>query len=160
MMSHRTLLLVLALAWLTSCLPEEQLARLLDRHPALLTQLAPSLVRDSTVTQQRDTVLSVQANGATRRVRVLLREVTHYRTTHATLVLDNARSRRLLADSQNHLKMQADQLKAAKLEVARLSSLTYPKWYRSTWFWISLLLLVLLICSIGLRFTKFSLPNL
>jgi len=157
-MSPLTLLAALALAWLTSsCVPEQQLARLLDRHPALLTQIVgPQQVSDSTVVQVRDSVVTVNANGQSYRVVIPVREVTRYRSRISTLVLDNARARRLLAEARIDAKLTHDQFQASQREVARLTAMAFPHWYSSPWFWVSVLLFVLLAVSVGLRFAKFS----
>lgn len=157
-MSPRTLLLVPALAWLISgCAPEEQLARLLDRHPALLTQVTgPQQVSDSTVVQMHDSAVVVRVNGQTYRVPVKLREITRYRSRLTTLVLDNARARRLLAEARIDASLLRKQLQASEQERGRLQGLAYPHWYSQPWFWIALVLLVLLVVSVALRFTKFS----
>ena len=158
MMSPRTLLLAPALAWLISgCTPEDQLARLLDRHPALLTAVAgPQQVSDSTVVQVLDSTVAVRVNGQLYRVPVKVREVTRYRNRVSTLVLDNARTRRLLADARAEADLLRKQLRAAEQERAHLQALARPHWYGQPWFWVALLLLVLLVVSVALRFTKFS----
>ncbi|MDO7886836.1 hypothetical protein [Hymenobacter cheonanensis] len=156
-MSHRILLLVPALALLTSCLPEAQLARLLDRHPGLLTQVVgPQQVSDSTVVQVLDSTVTVRVNGQLYRVPVKVRQITRYRSRISTLVLDNARARRLLADARADAGVLRKQLQASEQERGRLQGLAYPHWYGQVWFWIALLLLVLLVGSVALRFTKFS----
>lgn len=140
-------------------MPEQQLASLLDRHPYLLSQVGvPSSVRDSTVTRVvRDTVATVWYRNLPYRIAVPLWQVTtHYRLQQNTLVLDNARSRRLLAEAEGKIKILAAQLKASEQEQARLRGLAYPHWYSTTWFWIALLLAFLLVGSVVLRFARFS----
>jgi hypothetical protein len=138
-------------------MPEAQLARLIDRHPGLLTAVAgPQQVRDSTVVQVLDSTVAVRVNGQLYRVPVKVREITRYRSQISTLVLDNARARRLLADARAATGLLRTQLQASEQERARLQALAYPHWYSQPWFWIALLLLVLLIGSVALRFTKLS----
>lgn len=158
MTSPRTLLLAPALAWLiSSCTPEDQLARLLDRHPALLTQVTgPQQVSDSTVVQVHDSTVTVRVNGQLYRVPVKVREVTRYRSRIHTLVLDNARARRLLAEARIDASLLRKQLQASEREQGRLQSLAYPHWYSQPWFWIAALLLLLLAASVAMRFTKLS----
>ena len=157
-MNPRTLLLAPALAWLISgCTPAEQVARLLDRHPGLLTAVAgPQQVSDSTVVQMLDSTVTVRVNGQLYRVPVQLQQITRYRNRTSTLVLDNARARRLLASARADAQVLRKQLQASEQERGHLQALAYPHWYSQPWFWIALLLFVLLVVSVALRFTKLS----
>jgi len=116
----------------------------------------PQQVRDSTVVQVLDSTVAVRVNGQLYRVPVKVREITHYRSQISTLVLDNARTRRLLATARAAAEGLRTQLQASEQERARLQGLAYPHWYGQPWFWIASLLFVLLVASVVLRFTKFS----
>jgi hypothetical protein len=108
--------------------------------------------KDSVVVRHRDTVVT----AAGRSFRLPLRTVFHYQRSERTLVLDNARSRRLLAQARSDAGIGRAELAAAQRENARLAALTNPKWYQVVWFWVALLLAVLLVVSIGLRFYTFT----
>lgn len=124
---------------------------LLAQHPGLLKTTAAEL-KDSVIVTRRDTVVTV----AGRSFRLPLRTVLHYLRTEKTLVLDNARSRRLLAQARSDAGIARAELAAAQRENGKLAGLAYPKWYQVVWFWLALVLALLLAVSIGLRFFTFT----
>lgn len=137
-------------ALLTACTPEERLAILLEKHPGLFR--AAPLLSDSVVVLKHDTAVTV----AGRMFRLPVRTVWHYQRQERTLVLDNARSRRLLAQARSEAGIARDELAAARRANAQLVALAYPHWYQIPWFWLALVLALLLLASVAVRFFTFT----
>ncbi len=135
---------------LPACTAEERLAVLLAQHPGLL----PASVQrpDSVVVQVHDSTVTV----AGRTFCLPVRTVWHYRRQERTLVLDNARSRRLLAQARSEAGIARDELAAVRRANAQLVGLAYPRWFQITWFWVALVLALLLLASVAIRFFTFT----
>ena len=123
---------------------------------------APVLLRRGSLTAEvsqlpgRPRRLLIRCQESAHTVQLQQRTIQHFQTQQKTLVLDNARSRRLLEQARSETGIARAELAAAKRENGKLVGLAYPRWYQITWFWVALVLVLLLLGSVALRFLTFT----